>query len=135
MHMWELINLLSKQFPASQAPSISEILQYQYNLANKLRTEKSEMELKIARTSCQHLEKNYRELILGNIDTKKKELVFSAFEHEVNRVVRSYQDCPEEFNKILNETIHDEHRQTFPFFTLLLFFLSFIECRQRILCG
>jgi len=122
MQMWELISLLAKQFPPSQAPSVCDVLKYQFKLASKHKEDKSDIELQIARTSCQHLEKVYRDTVLRNVDTKKKDKVFGAFEDEVNRVVSSYQDFPENFNKILNETIHDEQRQTFPFFTLLLLF-------------
>lgn len=35
MQIWELINLLAKQFSPSQAPSVCDVLKYQFKLASK----------------------------------------------------------------------------------------------------
>lgn len=42
--------------------------------------DKSDIEVKIALTTCQHLEQSYREAVLNGIDQRRREKVFEAFE-------------------------------------------------------
>jgi hypothetical protein len=48
--------------------------------------------------------------------------VFDAFEREVERIERGYENNRETKEKLLKHALFDDKRGTFPYFTILLMF-------------
>lgn len=91
-------------------------------MANKNGKNKSDLDIKIAQTSCAYLEQFYREIVIGGVDTKRREKVFEAFERQVMDVVISYKDDMQVTQTLNKLVIWDQNRRTYPFFVLLLLF-------------